>query len=72
MLVLDSEDHAREAQKALEDYIQDQIEANRDYGYRLEEVPKLEDACIDVKGNTVLLVVGSDPAAAKSAVDALA
>lgn len=69
VLVLDSEDHAKEAQKALEDYIQGQIEANKDYGYRLEEVPKLEDACIDVKGNTVLLVVANDMDAAKKAVE---
>ena len=59
----------RSAQKALEDYVQGQIDANEDYGYRLAEVPKLKDAYIDVKGSTVLMVVANDLEAAKKAVD---
>ena len=69
VLVLDSEAHAKDAQKALEDYVQGQIDANEDYGYRLAEVPKLKDAYIDVKGCTVLMVVANDLEAAKKAVD---
>ncbi len=69
VLVLDSEAHAKDAQKALEDYVQGQIDANEDYGYRLAEVPKLKDAYIDVKGSTVLMVVANDLEAAKKAVD---
>ena len=65
----DSEAHAKDAQKALEDYVQGQIDANEDYGYRLAEVPKLKDAYIDVKGCTVLMVVANDLEAAKKAVD---
>ncbi len=69
VLVLDSEAHAKDAQKALEDYVQGQIDANEDYGYRLAEVPKLKDAYIDVKGSTVLMVVANDLEAAKNALD---
>ena len=69
VLVLDSAEHAKDARKALEDYIQNQISANEDYGYRLAEIPKLKDAYIDVKGSTVLLIVANDLDAAKRAVE---
>lgn len=69
VLVMDSGEHAKEAQKALEDYVQNQIDANEDYGYRLAEIPKLKDAWIDVKGSTVLLVVADNMDAAKKAVE---
>lgn len=66
-LVLDSEDSAKTAEKALEDYVQSQIEANEDY--RPDEIPKLEDAYISRRGSTLLLVVASDIDAAKKAVE---
>ena len=67
VLVWDSEEDARTAKEALEDYVQKQIDQNESYGYRLAEIPKLKDAYIDVRGSTVLLVVASDLDAAKSA-----
>ena len=69
VLVFTSADKAKTAKGALEDYVQGQIDANEDYGYRLAEVPKLKDAYIDVKGCTVLMVVANDLEAAKKAVD---
>ncbi len=66
-LVLDSEDSAKTAEKALEDYVQSQIEANEDY--RPDEIPKLEDAYISRRGSTLLLVVANDIDAAKKAVE---
>ena len=44
-LVLDSEDSAKAAKGALEDYVQSQIDENVDY--RPAEIPKLENAYID-------------------------
>ena len=69
VLILDSEEDAKTAKKALEDYVQKQIDQNESYGYRLAEIPKLKDAYIDVRGSTVLLVVDSDLDAAKSVVE---
>ena len=66
-LVLDSEDSAKAAKGALEDYVQSQIDENVDY--RPAEIPKLENAYIDQRGETLLLVVASDIDAAKKAVD---
>ena len=66
VLVFDTEDHAQTAQEALERYVQGQIEANRDY--RPAEIPKLEDAVLDRRENTLLLVVAADTQAAKDAV----
>lgn len=70
LLVLNSADDAQTAKSACESWIADQIESYQDYAPA--HVPKLEGAVISVRENTLLLVVGSDPAAAKSAVDALA
>jgi len=67
VLVFTSADKAKTAKGALEDYVQGQIDANEDYGYRLAEVPKLKDAYIDVKGCTVLMVVANDLDTAKEA-----
>lgn len=69
VLILDSEEDAKTAKEALEDYVQKQIDQNESYGYRLAEIPKLKDAYIDVRGSTVLLVVASDLDAAKSVVE---
>ena len=49
---------AQTALNALSDYIAAQIHANRDY--RPAELPKLEQAILECRGNTVLLVVAAD------------
>ena len=59
-------DKAEAAVSALDGYITGQISANRDY--RPAEVSKLENAWIDRRGETGLLVVANDLEAAKSAV----
>lgn len=66
VLVFASADQAEAAQGALEDYVQSQIDANTDY--RPAEIPKLEDAVLDRRENTLLLVVAADTQAAKDAV----
>ena len=53
-----SADKAKTAKGALEDYVQGQIEANTDY--RPAEIPKLEEALVDVRGETLLLAVAND------------
>lgn len=68
VLVLDSEEHAKTVKGALEDYIQKRIDENEDYPLYADAIPKLKDAYVDVKGNTVLLVVANDLDAAKKAV----
>jgi len=69
LLVLSSAEDAQTAKSACETWIADQIESYQDYAPT--HVPKLEGAVISVRENTVLLVVGNDPAAAKAAVDGL-
>ena len=66
VLVFTSADKAKTAKGALEDYVQSQIDANTDY--RPAEIPKLEGALVDVRGETLLLVVANDLDAAKEAV----
>lgn len=66
VLVFTSGDKAKTAAEALGDYIAGQIESNKDY--RPAEIPKLESAFIDRRGETLLLVVASDVDAAKEAV----
>ena len=51
-------EQAETAVGALEDYVAGQITANADY--RPAEIPKLESARIDRRGETVLLVVAND------------
>jgi hypothetical protein len=58
VLVFTSADKAKTAKGALEDYVQGQIEANTDY--RPAEIPKLEEALVDVRGETLLLAVAND------------
>ena len=67
VLVFASADQANTAVDALSSYIDGQITANEDY--RPGELPKLEDALISRRGETVLLVVASDIDAAKQAVE---
>ena len=67
VLVFASADQANTAVDALSSYIDGQITANEDY--RPGELPKLEDALISRRGETVLLVVAGDIDAAKQAVE---
>ena len=64
MLVFSSDEQARKALTALQDYVQSQIEANEDY--RPGEIPKLENALVSQQGSTVLLVVANDLDAANA------
>ena len=65
VLVFTSADKAQTAKGALEDYVQSQIDANTDY--RPAEIPKLEGALVDIRGESLLLVVANDLDAAKGA-----
>lgn len=67
VLVLADADKAETAEDALKNYIQSQISANEDY--RPDEIPKLKDAYLDRRGESLLLVVASDVEAAKEAVE---
>ena len=67
VLVFAGEEQAEAALSALKDYIQGQITSNQDY--RPEEIPKLEAALVDRRGNTVLLAVASDQEAVQSALE---
>ena len=67
VLVFSSADGAKTAVDALNDYIAGQINENADY--RPAEIPKLENAWISRRGETVLLVVANDLDAAKKAVE---
>lgn len=67
VLVFTGADKAKSAADALKGYVDGQIEANKDY--RPAEIPKLENAYIDRRGETVLLVVANDLDTAKKAVE---
>jgi len=67
VLVFTGADKAETAEDALKDYVQRQIDENKDY--RPAEIPKLENAWIDRRGESVLLVVAGDLDAAKKAVE---
>lgn len=67
VLVFTSAEKAGTAVEALSGYITKQIDENRDY--RPAEIPKLENAWISQRGETVLLVVANDLDAAKKAVE---
>lgn len=67
VLVFTSAEKAEAAVDALDDYTAKQIDENRDY--RPAEIPKLENAWISRRGETVLLVVANDLDAAKKAVE---
>lgn len=66
VLVLDSEKTVSTVVSALDAYVQKQIDTNKDY--RPEAVSELQGAWISSRGNTVLLVVGSNMEAAQNAV----
>lgn len=67
VLVFTGADRAKAAVDALGDYIAGQIDENTDY--RPAEIPKLENAWISRRGETVLLVVANDLDAAKKAIE---
>ena len=60
-----SADKAKTAADALQEYLAGQMESNRDY--RPAEIPKLENALVDLRGETLLLVVANDLDAAQNA-----
>ena len=66
VLVFTSADKAKTAVDALNGYIAGQIASNTDY--RPAEIPKLENALISQRGETLLLVVADNLDAAKEAV----
>ena len=55
-----------EVEEALKAWVESQIEAERDY--RPAEVPKLENAIIEARGNSVLLTVAADWEKAEAAI----
>ena len=67
VLVFTSGDQAQTAVQALGDYVQKQIDSNRDY--RPQELPKLESAVIQQRENTVLLLVAGDLEAAQGVLE---
>lgn len=67
VLVFTDADKAKTAVDALNGYIDSQIEANTDY--RPAEIPKLENAWISQRGETLLMAVANDLDAAKEAVE---
>lgn len=67
VLVLTDKDKATAAKGALDTYVQNQIEANRDY--RPDDIPKLEKALVSQRENTLLLVVANDPDAVQPVVE---
>ncbi len=69
LFILNDAEDADTVQTACEKRVTDQITACE--SYNPAEVTKLEGAVISVRDNTVLLVVGQDPAAVRDAVDKL-
>ena len=67
LLIFSDSAGADAAVSALETYLQDQIDSNRDY--RPAEIPKLEDAFLQAEGDTVLMVVSNDAQAVKDIVE---
>ena len=67
LLIFSDSDGADAAVSALETYLQDQIDSNRNY--RPAEIPKLEDAFLQAEGDTVLMVVSNDAQAVKDIVE---
>lgn len=69
LFILNDAEDADTVQTACEKRVADQITACE--SYNPAEVTKLKGAVISVRDNTVLLVVGQDPAAVRDAVDKL-
>lgn len=66
VLIFADEAAADSAAPALQTYLEGQISSNKDY--RPAEIPKLEGAWVEQRGNTLLMVVANDLQAAKDAV----
>lgn len=66
VLVLSDQDKAAQAEQAVKAYVDGQIAANE--SYRPAEIPKLEQALVEQRGNSVLLVVANDLEAAKGVI----
>lgn len=66
VLIFDSEAAAETAAQSLQTYLEGQIASNEDY--RPAEIPKLEGAWVEQRGNTLLMVVADDVQAAREAV----
>lgn len=66
VLIWETEEQAEQAKEVLMDYVEEQIIANEDY--RPNEIPKLEQALVEQRENTVLLVIANDMEAAKDMV----
>lgn len=66
LLIFTDDASAATAKTAMADYVQSQIDSNRDY--RPQELPKLEDAFLQQSGDTVLLVVSNDSQAVSAIV----
>lgn len=64
LLIFQDADAAKTAKTALETYLQDQIEENKNY--RPAEIPKLEDPFLEQAGDSVLLVVSGNTDTVKS------
>lgn len=58
IFIFDTPDHAQEALKAMGYWLEDQTEAMSTY--LPLEVPKLEKAVLEVRGDSILLVVAND------------
>lgn len=58
VLLFADSDAAQSAKTAVQDYVQSQIDANTDY--RPAEIPKLENALVEQKGASLLLVVANE------------
>lgn len=69
LFVLKDAQNAQSVKEACEKWVANQIESYRSYGP--QHVPKLEGAVLTVRENSVLLAVGADPAATRTAVDGL-
>lgn len=59
----DWDEKVEKAAQALGDYLQSQMDSNVDY--RPDEIPKLESALLEARGNRVVLVVANDVEKAK-------
>ena len=66
VLIFSDEEPAKTADQAMQTYLEGQIASNTDY--RPAEIPKLEGAWVEQRGNTLLLVVADNLQAAKDAV----
>ena len=66
VLIFDGPESAQTALASLQSYLEGQISANQDY--RPGEIPKLEGAWLEQRGNTLLMAVANDLEAAKAAV----